>query len=120
MAAGPIDPLALAGAKAKGKRPQFLADADTERLLNIVLPLIQEVAVMRERLDTVERLLERKDVITRADIEAFAPTKAEADQRGAWMQEYLARIFRTIQQEREALSADDQYSEDIAEELARS
>ncbi|MFZ4120832.1 MAG: hypothetical protein ACOYKM_04140 [Caulobacterales bacterium] len=119
MGSGTIDPLALAGAKAKGKRPAFLENADTERLLNITLVLIQEVAVMRERIDTLERLLEQKDVLARTDIEAFSPTKAEAAQRGLWMQEYLARVFRVIQQEREGMSADDQYSEEVAEELAK-
>lgn len=120
MTSGPIDPLALAGTKAKGKRPSFLENADTERLLNITLVLIQEMAVMRERLDTLERLLEQKEVVARSEIEAFAPSKAEAAQRGLWMQEYLARVFRFIQQEREGLSADDQYSEEIAEELSKS
>jgi hypothetical protein len=114
-----VDPLALAGAKAKGKRPWFV-DADTERVMNILLVTIQELAVTRERLDTVERLLERSGVLSRADIEAFAPTKPEADARGAWMQEYLARVFRILQQDREALATGaEQSSEDVAEELAQ-
>jgi hypothetical protein len=114
-----IDPLLLAGAKAKGKRPWFI-DPDSERLMNILLVTIQELAVTRERLDTVERLLERAGVVSQADIEAFAPEKAEADARGAWMQEYLARVFRILQQDREALATGaEQSSEDVAEELAQ-
>lgn len=115
----PLDPLALAGAKAKGKRPFFLENPDTERLMTIVMALAQEVSVMRERLDTVERLLDRKGTISRADIDSFEPTKQDADERGAWTQEYLARILRIFQQEQEALSANDQYSEEVAEELAK-
>ncbi|MEM9705277.1 MAG: hypothetical protein AAF850_04280 [Pseudomonadota bacterium] len=114
-----IDPLLLAGAKAKGKRPFFLENPDTERLMTIVMAVAQELAVVRERLDTVERLLEEKGSVTRADIEAFAPSKNAADERGAWMQEYLARILRVLQQDREALDANDQYSEDVADELAK-
>lgn len=115
-----FDPLLLAGAKPKGKRPYFLDARDSERLLTIVMALAQEVSVLRERMDTIERLLEKKKTISRKDIETFAPTKAEAAERGAWTQEFLARILRTLQQEREALSAqDDQLSEDVAEELAR-
>jgi hypothetical protein len=114
-----IDPLALAGAKSKGKRPYFL-DVDVERLTNIVLVLAQELAVTRERLDTVERLLERAGVAGRSEIDAFVPTKAQADERGAWTQEYLARVFRILQQEREALAdAHELSSEDVAEELAK-
>jgi hypothetical protein len=114
-----IDPLLLAGAKAKGKRPWFI-DPDSERLMNILLVTIQELAVTRERLDTVERLLERAGVMTRGEIEEFAPTKPEADVRGAWMQEYLARVFRILQQDREALAQqNEKSSEDVAEELAQ-
>lgn len=115
-----LDPLLLAGAKAKGKRPFFLDDKDTERLLNILLPLAQEVAVMRERMDTIERLLERDGKVTRAAIEAFEPSKQEAAERGLMMQEFLARIFRILQQEREAIETpDEESSEDVAEEFAR-
>jgi hypothetical protein len=114
-----IDPLLLASSKAKGKRPQFLENADTERLMNMVLALVQEVSVLRQRLDTVERLLEADQKVTRASIEGFEPTKAEAAERGLWTQEYLNRIFRILQQEREALEANDQYSEEVAEELAK-
>lgn len=114
-----LDPLALAGARPKGKRPYFLAERDTERLMTIVMALAQEVAVMRERMDTIERLLEKNDTLSRADIERFKPSKLEAQERGAWTQEFLARILRTLQQEQEALAATDASAEDIAEELAK-
>jgi thiaminase len=114
-----LDPLALAGARPKGKRPYFLQERDTERLMTIVMALAQEVAVMRERMDTIERLLEKNNVITRADIEKFKPSKVQAQERGAWTQEYLARILRTLQQEQEALTANDASSEEVAEELAK-
>jgi len=113
-----IDPLALAGAKSKGKRPYFL-DTDIERLTNIVLVLAQELAVVRERTDTLERLLEQSGVLTRQEIEIFTPTKQQADERGAWTQEYLARVFRVLQQEREALHTQEASSEEVADELAK-
>jgi len=113
-----IDPLALAGAKAKGKRPYFLNDPDVERMMTVVMAVAQEVSVLRERLDTVERLLDRKGVLTREDIEQFTPSKEDADERGARTQEYLARILRIFQQEQEALETNDQTSEEIADELA--
>jgi hypothetical protein len=115
-----IDPLDLAGAKSRGKRPYFLHDRDVERLMTITMALAQEISVMRERLDTVERLLEKNDVLARADIESYAPSKKEAEERGRMIQEFLARILRVIQQERESISMNDQSSEDVAEELARS
>jgi len=114
-----IDPLSLSSAKAKGKRPYFFDDPDVERLMTIVMALTQEVAVMRERLDTVERLLDKNGVVRRDDIEKFEPSKEQANERGAWTQEYLNRILRILQQEKEALTSQDQTSEDVSEELAQ-
>ncbi len=115
-----IDPLKLAGAKPKGKRPYFLKDPDVERVLAVTMAIAQEVAVMRERMDTVERLLEEKGSITQADIEAYTPAKPAAEERGAWTQEYLARILRIYQQEIEALDKPNEpSSEDIGHELGK-
>lgn len=114
-----IDPLKLAGAKPKGKRPYFLKDPDVERVLAVTMAIAQELAVMRERLDTVERLLEAKG-ISQVDIEAFAPTKEQAEQRGEWTQEYLARILRIYQQDIEALETpSEQTSEEVGHDLAK-
>ena len=37
---------------AKGRRPQFLDDPDSDRLLAMIMALTGELAVLRERLDT--------------------------------------------------------------------
>lgn len=115
-----LDPLQLAGAKPKGKRPYFLKDPDVERVLAVTMAMAQELAVMRERLDTVERVLEEKGTLTQTDIETYVPPKPIAEERGAWTQEYLARILRIYQQEIEGLDNPDELSsEDVGHELAR-
>ena len=96
------DALDAASAKPAGKRPYFL-DAEVERVLAITMALAQELAVTRERLDTVERLLKNRDLVLRREIEAYAPTQAAAAERGLWTQEYLGRILRIVQQEGEAV-----------------
>jgi len=112
------DALAHASAKPAGKRPYFLAP-ETERVLAITMAVVQELSVARTRIDTLERVLERQGVLNRADIESFAPTKAEAAERGAWVQEYLVRVLRIIQQEGEAAAAGAELaSEELASELA--
>ena len=114
-----LDPLKLAGAKPKGKRPFFLDDPDVERVMAITMAVAQELAVMRERLDTVERLLEGHG-ISRDDIETFQPSDEALEERGRWTQEYLARILRIYQQDIEALERPDEpSSEDVGNELAR-
>ena len=104
----PLDVVRLAGAKARGKRPYFLEDADAERVLSIAMAIAGELAVLRQRLDTIEELLETRGTLTREEIEAFVPSPAHAEQRGRWQQEYLARILRILQQEAEAQERDDE------------
>ena len=113
-----IDVFKLANARAKGKRPNFLEDPAVERVLSITLALAGELAVARERIDTIERLLEKDKLLSRQAIEEFVPTKEQARQRAMWHQEYLARIFRIVQQELEALEATDPSSEAVGKSLA--
>jgi hypothetical protein len=44
-----------------------------DRLIGMVAALTSEIAVLRERLDTVERLAERGGAIDRAEIDRFQP-----------------------------------------------
>ena len=69
------DALAGASAKPAGKRPWFFAHPDVERVLTITMAVATELAVLRQRLDTVERLLDERGTVSRADIEAYAPDK---------------------------------------------
>lgn len=112
------DALAHASAKPAGRRPYFM-QRDAERVLAITMAVSQELAVARTRIDTLERLLEQRGLLARSDIEAFEPTQQEAEERGAWMQEYLVRILRIVQQEGEAAAAGGELaSEELADELA--
>ena len=114
-----IDVFKLANARAKGKRPNFLDDPAIERVLSITLAVAGELAVTRERLDTVERLLAKDDLLSQAAIDAYEPSEQEAQQRAMWHQEYLARIFRIVQQELEALESSDPSSEEVGATLAK-
>jgi uncharacterized protein YnzC (UPF0291/DUF896 family) len=113
-----LDIFALANKKAKGKRPNFLDDPAIERVLSITLAVAGELAVMRERMDTIERLLQNGQPVTREAIDQFQPSMEEARERAMWQQEYLSRIFRIVQQELEALESDDTSSEELSSELA--
>jgi hypothetical protein len=112
-----IDWIALAGKKAKGKRPAYFDDPATDRLLSIVMAVAGEVSVLRQRLDTVERLLDAKGTISRADIEAYAPDRDAGYERGLATREYIARILRGVQQDMEAIAEGAKPVEDIAIEL---
>ncbi len=117
-----INDILLSSNKAKGKRPYFLEDKTVERVLNITMAVAGELAVMHERLDTIERLLEKKNILQRSEIESFIPNSEEAEERQRWHATYIARVLRTVQQELEALQQDPSHNrsmEEIAEELGR-
>jgi len=99
-----IDDVLMAGDKSKGGRPYFLEDPSVERVMNITMAVATELAVVRERLDTLERLLERQGLLSRADMEAFVPTEAQAAERQGWHARYAARILRIVQQEIQAVA----------------
>jgi hypothetical protein len=110
--------LAGAGAKPAGKRPYFM-DPQAERVLAITMTLAQELAVARQRSDTLERLLLAKGVLTPGEIERFAPDHLASAERQMWNQEFIARILRIVQQENEAVEAtEDVASGDVGVELA--
>jgi hypothetical protein len=90
--------------KPAGKRPYFL-EPESERVLAIAMAIAQELAVARQRIDTLERILEAKGLVPRAEIEAFTPTSDQYAERALWSQEYIARILRIVQQEGQAAPA---------------
>jgi hypothetical protein len=91
-----VDHIARAGAKAKGKRPAYFEDPAIDRTLSIVMAIAGEVSVLRERLDTVERLLDAKGTISRADIETYVPDRTSGAERALLTKAYIARILRGV------------------------
>ena len=120
----PLDPIALANAKARGKRPYFFRDPDVERVLSIAMAIAMEHAVTRQRLDALERLIEAKGLLSRAELDAFVPGPEAEAERTRWMKEYIARVLRIVQQETEAVersaSGADQPMEQVMDELRHS
>jgi hypothetical protein len=114
-----IDWVARAGTRAKGRRPEFHDEPAIDRLLSLTMALVGEVSVLRERIDTVERLLEAKGSISRADIEGYVPDSTAGEERGLATRAYIARVMRGFQQEVEALENPDPPIMDWVEKLAR-
>lgn len=76
-------------------------DAD-EQTLSMIVALTSEVAVIRARLDTCERLLVRNGVFEDDAIEAFAPDAAAQAERDQLRKRTLEKIFRPLQESGEA------------------
>ena len=100
--------------KARGERPYFFADPNVDKVIAMVMGLAGEVAVMRDRLDTLERLLERTGALQRAEIEHYRPDAQVTAERAAWREAFLAEVLRIVEIEVEALATGDQAPYDSA------
>lgn len=112
-----FDWMAAANKKAKGKRPEYFDAPENERMLSILMAVVGEVSVLRERMDTVERLLDTKGTITRNDIESYTPDKQAAYERGVMIREYIYRVMRGPHQMVEELQKAEPLVEEISREL---
>ena len=89
---------------AKGKKPQYFSDPAIDKLLWMTLTMMEELSVTRDRLDAIERLLDRKRVLKRADIDGFKPRDAEAVERAARRSAYVDRMMRAVHAELEEIA----------------
>ena len=104
---GDFDWVARSGKRAKGKRPEFFEDPALDRLYSTVFALAAEISALRERQDTIERLLDEKGTLRREDIEAYEPDRDAGEERGLATRAYVSRIMRGFQQDVEAMESDD-------------
>ena len=106
---------------AKGRRPYFFDDPNIDRLIAMLMALVAEVSVIRERLDTHERLAQENRVATPDAIENYEPTDDILQERADWRERYIGRILRiqTDELERVARQESDENIEDIIREVSR-
>lgn len=90
---------------AKGKKPIYF-DPTTDKLLSMVLTLMGELSVVRDRLDTVERLAEKKGVFKVDDIENYEIPDDVNQIRTERRSAYIARVLKSVQDELDALQRD--------------
>lgn len=113
----PSDIQSLAIQKAKGKRPKYLGEESSDHLLSMIMALAEEMAVMRERNDTLERLLEAHDVVLRNEIENYIPSSDIGIERQIKHSEFISRLLRSVRHEVDALSGNNKTTEEIVDFL---
>ncbi len=89
---------------AKGRKPLYFSDPAIDKLLWMTMTLMEELSVTRDRLDTVERLLEGKRVLRRRDIEAFVAAGAAQSERSARRAAFVDRMLRAVEAELEEVA----------------
>ena len=73
----------------------------------MLMALVAEVSVIRERLDTHERLAEDNRPAKPQNIEDFDPTNNILQERADWRDKYIARILRIQTDELERIARQD-------------
>lgn len=71
-------------------------------MMSMVTALASELVVLRERLDTVERLAERNGLLDRAEIDRFVPDAEAQGERDHQRKRLIDKIFASV---RSALAA---------------
>lgn len=91
----------------RGKRPKIYDQQGLDHLMAITTALVQEVAVLRDRVDLVERVAQSKGIILQDEIEGFTLQQNDLEARELWRTKYLARIYAIFEQEAAELAAKD-------------
>lgn len=89
--------------RAKGPLPQYFDDPAIDQLHAALLALGAELSVACDRIDTLERILERHGLIARAEIEDFTPDEQAAAQRAGRREALVAALLKPFRDYREAL-----------------
>jgi len=97
--------------KAAGpERKTYFDHGDIDRVMAILLALVSEVASIRERLDTHERIGNQGAPPATDLIEAYTPDAPVENEREEWRDAYLRRLFRVITEDIEKLSSGEKTS----------
>lgn len=103
---------------AKGKRPAFYEAPGMDQAMSMIMVLANEMAVVRDRLDSAERVMAANGVDLAAGIEALTLDQAALEEREVRRQQFLDRLFYLMRKDAsEAARAETAagYHETIAE-----
>jgi len=84
---------------AKGKRPKFADDKSTDQLMSMVMVLASELNVLHDRIDAQERVAKINGIDLAAGIEALELDEEALQEREAWRQGFMDRLFYVSRKE---------------------
>ena len=63
------------------------------------MSLVGELSATRDRLDALERVLDERGAVSRADVEAYAPDEQAEEERQRRRDAYIRRVMRVVEME---------------------
>ena len=88
---------------AKGKRPQYFQDPAVDKLHLMLMAVIEELSVTRDRIETLERLINKHGLFNKEEIDSYEPDKNENMERATKRIAYIKRVFKSVTDEIEQL-----------------
>jgi hypothetical protein len=77
-------------------RPRHIQELNSDQLVAVIWRLAMEICVLRDRLGTHEALLAGQNVLSREDIEAYAPSQNETAARLKARTELIENIINDL------------------------
>jgi hypothetical protein len=90
----------------KGRPHPFHDGPTKDQLMAMVMALTVEVSVLRERLDTQERVSKAKGGFTTADVEGYNTDDDALKERGLLRNRIMHKVFRVLRADSARLEAD--------------
>ncbi|WP_298199889.1 hypothetical protein [Novosphingobium sp.] len=78
---------------ARGKRPQFYDTPGLDEAMGMIMVLASELCVIRDRLDSAERVARAHGIDLAAGIETLQLDQAALEEREARRQDFLQRLY---------------------------
>ncbi|MBC2669882.1 hypothetical protein ACFOON_00095 [Novosphingobium piscinae] len=78
---------------ARGKRPEFYETEGLDQAMSMIMVLASELCVVRDRLDSAERVAKAHGIDLAAGIETLVFDQAALEEREARRQEFMRRLF---------------------------
>lgn len=91
--------------EARGKRPKFFENAETDALMTALLETMSQLWATRERLAALERTLQEAGLIEAGAVEGQALPAEDEARLAASRQAFLADAFRALSADFQSLKA---------------
>lgn len=84
---------------ARGKRPQFFTTPGMDESLSMVLVLAQEISVLRDRVDAIERVAQQRGIDLSREIDALVLDQPALEARELRRQQLLERLYYLVRKD---------------------
>jgi hypothetical protein len=88
----------------RGKRPRFYPTQGLDDAMAMVVVLAQELCVLRDRVDAIERVSKARGIDLAAEVDALQFDQAALDARESRRQELFERLFYLVRKQAHELT----------------